>query len=74
MNALPNPSAAISGYFSILVIELNVYKGNETIASAMFFPQCISIVDDNSYELICFECCFDYNNEIFNERSNSNGR
>lgn len=59
---------------SILVIELNVYKGNETIASVMFFPQCISIVDDNSYELICFECCFDYNNEIFNERSNSNGR
>lgn len=59
---------------SILVIELNVYKGNEIIASVMLFPDNISIVNENSYELISYECCLNYNNEIFNERSNSNGR
>lgn len=59
---------------SILVIELNVYKGNEIMASVMLFPDNISIVNENSYELISYECCLNYNNEIFNERSNSNGR
>lgn len=59
---------------SILVIELNVYKGNKLMASVMLFPDNISIVNKNAYELISPECCLNYNNEIFNERSNSNGR
>ena len=32
------------------------------------------VLNENSYELVSFECCFNYIEEIFNERSNSNGR
>ena len=59
---------------SMLVIKFNIYDGNKLIASAIVFPKCLSIVNENSYELVSFECCFNYIEEIFNERSNSNGR
>lgn len=59
---------------SMLVVKFNIYDENKLMVSAIIFPKCLSIVNEKSYELISFESCFNYTEEIFNERSNSNGR
>lgn len=59
---------------SMLVVELKIYKETDLIVSALIFPSCLSTLKENSYVFKYNECFLNYTDEIFNERSNSNGR
>ena len=60
---------------SLIVIKLNLYdEKNRVVASALLFPHGFVRTSINTYEFVYQECSIIYADELYKERSNSNGR